>query len=184
MRLIPRPIHGLIAASTAMGVLLLAAPYHGARAATMGSLVTYFNQKFGFSLSVPADIFVPGAARNQEQGGLWTSKDGQARLIAVATLNETNETLATYRRFVLEETYKGASIEYAPVRETWFVLSGTKDGRAFYQRINFICGGRYIYGWQLDYPAGEKRLYDRVIEHVHRTYRPGRGEDGRCGRLS
>jgi hypothetical protein len=184
MRLLPRPILGFIAAATAIGVLVPATTDQGALAATMGSLVTYFNQKFGFSLSVPADIFVPAPARNQEQGGLWTSRDGQARLIAVATVNETKETLATYRRFVIEETYQGASIEYAPVRETWFVLSGSKDGRAFYQRINFICGGRYIYGWQLDYPVAEKRMYDRVIEHVHRTYRPGRGEDGRCGRPS
>lgn len=184
MRLLPRLFPGLFATAMSMGALVMMTHDKAVQAATIGANVTYFNQRFGFMLSVPADVFVPAAARNPEQGGLWISKDGQARLIAVATLNETNETLSTYRRFVLEETYQGASIEYAPVRETWFVLSGTKDGRAFYQRINFVCGGRYIYGWQIDYPVAEKRLYDPVIEHVHRTYRPGRGEDGRCGRPS
>jgi hypothetical protein len=169
----------LIATAIAAGAMLLAS-----QAIAMGALLTYVNQRFGFTLSVPADIFEQGAAGSPEHGALWNSRDGRARLIAVATANDTNETLASYRAFVLEQSYKGATIDYAPVRETWFVLSGTRDGRAFYERINLVCGGRYIYGWRIDYPVAEKRLYDRVIEHVHRTYRPGRGEDGRCGRPS
>lgn len=176
---VPSFVRRVLLAALAASAAALAAD-----AATTGAAVTYFNQKFGFSLSLPADIFLPGAPRNPELGGLWLSKDGQARLIAVATTNETSETLASYRAFVLENSYKGASIDYAPVRDTWFVLSGAREGRAFYERINFVCGGRYIYGWQLDYPVGEKRIYDRVIEHVHRSYRAGRGEDGRCGRPS
>ena len=83
----------------------------------------------------------------------------------------------------MQQSYANAAFDYTPVRDTWFVLSGSKDGRIFYERITFACGGRYIYGWQLEYPAAAKKVYDRVVEQIHRSYRPGRGEDGRCGRV-
>jgi hypothetical protein len=33
----------------------------------------------------------------------------------------------------------------------------------------------------MTYPAAEKRAYDKLVENVHRGFKPGRGEDGRCG---
>lgn len=151
------------------------------QAGPVGHSITYFNEKYGFTLGVPVEIFEPASAKAQEEGGLWVSRDGQARLLAVAAPAAVGVTLASYRQFVLQQSYANATIEYAPVRETWFVLSGRKDGQMFYERINFACDGRYIYGWQLTYPLAERRRYDAVVEAVHRSYRPGRGEDGRCG---
>lgn len=144
--------------------------------------IAYTNPKFGFSLIVPGEIFVPGNTRNPEVGALWNGRDGQARLLAVAGQNASGETLPAYRQFVMQQTYAGATFDYTPVRDTWFVLSGRKDGQMFYERITFACEGRYIYGWQLTYPIAERQRYDRIVEAIHRSYRPGRGEDGRCGR--
>ena len=45
-----------------------------------------------------------------------------------------------YREHVLETIYAGASIDYAPVRRSWFVLSGTRDDTVFYERVSFTCG--------------------------------------------
>jgi hypothetical protein len=143
---------------------------------------SYFNPKYGFSLTVPHDIFAPTATRNPDAGALWESRDGRARLLAVAAENASGDSLQTYRRFLLKDLYKDAVLDYAPVRDNWFVLSGRIDDMMFYERIMFACDGRYIYGWQLRYPATERNVYDRIVEAVHRSYRPGRGEDGRCGR--
>jgi hypothetical protein len=142
----------------------------------------YSNVKYGFSLAVPNDIFVAAPARNPDAGALWQSRDGRARLLAVAARNEADDSLQTYRRFLLNDLYKGAVLDYAPMRDTWFVLSGRIDDMMFYERITFACDGRYIYGWQLNYPVAERNVYDRIVESVHRSYRAGRGEDGRCGR--
>lgn len=140
----------------------------------------YRNRKYGFALRVPPEHFVAGNPRNPDEGGLWVSRDGRARLIAVAAPNTSGESLDSYRRFVMQETYKSASFDYTPVRDNWFVLSGSMGGQLFYERITFACQGRYIYGWQVMYPADQKRLYDRLVEAIHRSYRPGRGEDGNC----
>jgi hypothetical protein len=151
-----------------------------AGAASQGSVIDYRNERFGFSLSVPGDVFVAGTPRNPEVGGLWISRDRQARLLAVAGRNETGETLQSYRTFVMRESYGSASFGYAPVRDDWFVLSGIQGDQAFYERVDFVCNGRYIYGWQIMYPATERQRYDRVVQAIHRSYRPGRGEDGNC----
>ncbi len=145
-----------------------------------GPVQEYRNEKHGFSLQVPADVFVEGISRNPEAGNVWISRDGQARLSAVAGSNETGETLDSYRRFVMEQTYAGARFDYTPVRENWFVLSGIKGNQVFYERITFVCDGRYIYGWQMFYPVARKRFYDRVVEDIHRHYRVGRRQTGRC----
>lgn len=149
--------------------------------ATGYAAISYYNQRYGFSLRLPGDIFVPGQARNPDGGALWESRDGQVRVLAVAAVNTSGETLTSYRQFVMETTYKNATFDYLPMRDNWFVLSGEMDGRIFYERITFVCDGRYIYGWQMTYPAAEKRKWDRIVETIHRSYRPGRGEDGRCG---
>jgi hypothetical protein len=78
----------------------------------------------------------------------------------------------------LQQSYPGADIDYAPIGPTWFVLSGTRDGIMFYERVTFTCGGRLINSWAMLYPAAERRVWDRIVEQVARSYRAG---EGNCG---
>ena len=59
---------------------------------------------------------------------------------------------------MLERSYSGATITYAPVRPRWFVLSGVKDDKMFYERITFVCQGSLIDGWQITYPHAAAHL--------------------------
>jgi len=61
------------------------------------------------------------------------------------------------------------------VRSTWFVLTGTKaDGTtSFYQRVNFVCGGRGINSWAVIFPYDEEYVYSNVIEQIHKDYSLG-----------
>ena len=137
-----RPVLGAAVAIAMLAALSLASVV---QAQPGPASIEYRNARYGFSLRIPGDVFAPGSTRNAEAGGLWLSHDGQARLVAAAQANETRETLQGYRRFLMETTYEQASIEYAPTRDAWFVLSGkTKDGQLFYERVTFACDGRYI----------------------------------------
>ncbi|MCL4766767.1 MAG: hypothetical protein KJZ80_11075 [Hyphomicrobiaceae bacterium] len=162
----------------AAGAVLLASA--AAVAAEAGPWLEYHNERYGFSLRVPARYFVEGISRNPEAGNVWISRNRQARLIAVAGPNETGGSLDSYRSFVMAKSYAGARFDYMPVHDDWFVLSGVKGNQVFYERVTFVCDGRYIYGWQMFYPVGQKRVYDRVVEEVHRNYRVGSGEGGSC----
>ncbi len=148
-------------------------------AAAQGSaeIATYRNPLYGFTLSYPTAFFTPQEPL-AEEGRVWISPDGNARLLAGGLPNAEGLSLRAYRDLVMRESYPGANVDYAPVRDTWFVLSGTRDGMIFYERVTFTCGGRVINSWALLYPEAERRVYDRITEAVARSYRPG---GGKCG---
>jgi hypothetical protein len=158
-----------------MGLAALPCP----AAQNQGSLTGYRNERHGFLLSYPADTFAPQQASPDGGGRAFLSRDGRARLLAGALPNADGVSLRGYRSLVLERSYPGAAIDYAPVGSTWFVLSGTLDGLMFYERVTFTCGGRLINSWAMLYPATERSVYDRIVEEVARSYRPG---ESSCGR--
>jgi hypothetical protein len=164
-------IGGLVA--TAAG---LAASGAFAQARMGNGFATHDNDKHGFSLLYPTTQFVPLPVATQD-GFQAVSKDGKARLLVGTIANFDGKTLADYRQFLLNASYAGANVTYAPVRDTWFVVSGVKsDGvTGFYQRVNFVCGGRNINSWAVIFPYNEKPTYSPIIEQVHRDYVLGNG---------
>jgi hypothetical protein len=146
------------------------------------SYATYTSDRHGFSLTYPSIEFqaLPNATPDGFQA---VSKDGKARLLAGTIANFDGKSLAAYRAYLLNASYPGATVTYAPVRDTWFVLSGVKaDGTtAFYQRINFVCGGRNINSWAVIFPYDEEYVYSNIIERIHKDYRLG---DGNCARMT
>ncbi len=137
-------------------------------------LKTYVNAKHGFSLTYSADEFTPLPMATPD-GFQAVSKDGKARLLAGTIANFDDKTLQEYRTFLIGASYPGAKIHYAPVRPTWFVLTGTKtDGTSFYQRVNFVCGGRFINSWAVIFPYDEEYVYSTLIEQIHKDYRIGK----------
>ncbi len=149
----------------------------GVAAQDTGGPATYKNERHGYALSYPADRFLalPDAS---EDGRQFVSKDGKARMLVGTLANFDSKNLRAYRQFLLKESYSGADVTYAPVRDTWFVLSGIRNDLAFYQRVNFVCGGRSINSWLVQFPAAEKATYAPIIDQIHKAYRLG---DGSCG---
>lgn len=169
---------------TMLGALLvLAAPAHAANGQSgvdRSGWTSYRNARHGFMIAYPTALFAPDPERESEDGRAVVSTDGRARLLVGAFLNQDNTDLAAYRAFLLSESYAGAALDYAPVRDKWFVLSGTRDDNVFYERVTFTCGGRIINSWAMLYPASERRTYDRVVERVAKSYSPGAGARGDC----
>jgi hypothetical protein len=172
-------IGGLVAATVGMAGAGASAQDQMAMVDKSGTTyVTYRNAKHGFSLAYPAIEF-QGLPSATPDGFQAVSKDGKARLLVGTIANFDGKTLAEYRKFILDASYPGAKLDYAPVRDTWFVLSGVKaDGTtAFYQRVNFVCGGGNVNSWAVIFPYEEESVYSTIIEWVHKNYRLG---DGNC----
>lgn len=132
------------------------------------------NDRHGFSIAYPGSVFQPKELPTAGEGRLLVSRDGNARLLIGAFGNAERLSLRAYREYLLQQNYAGASIDYAPVRNSWFVLSGERDGVMFYERVSFTCGGRLITSWAMFYPVTERRFYNRVVEEVAPTFTPGR----------
>lgn len=172
----------LAAAILGVGLASPSAVFHAPAAqAQSREWTTYHNARHGFSIAYPRARFSDEPANESEDGRLVLSRDGKAQLLVGAFVNDGGTTLAAYRAYLLENNYRGATLDYAPVRAKWFVLSGTRDGTMFYERVSFMCGGQLINSWALLYPVEARRIWDPVVERVARTYSPGAGRDGECG---
>lgn len=141
---------------------------------------TLRNERHGFLIAYPVRVFQQDADPTTDEGRVLSSVDGKARLLVGAFANDEATSIEAYREFLLNDQYAGAHIEYAPLRDKWFVLSGTLGEQEFYERVSFTCGGRLINSWVMIYPKAQSGLYDRVVEAVARTYSPGAGRSGNC----
>jgi hypothetical protein len=174
---------GLIAISTTCAAQ--SRPGQATRTLETQGWSTYKSPTFGFSFTFPDGLFkLDKSSQQVNGGGIWLSEDRRARLIATSGPNEGRETMTTYRQTIMRESYANARLDYAPILPTGFVLSGVlpspQGARMFYERVTFVCDGRFIYGWQMVYPAAQRQKFDRIVEAVSRSYKPGRGNNGDC----
>jgi hypothetical protein len=119
---------------------------------------------------------VPSSASGD--GDLYESRDGKARLLVGALANSDHLTPRSYQAFIARQSYPGLRVDYAPIRGTWTVLSGTIDGTMIYEKAMFSCGGAVINTFALTYPVAERGLYDRIVEVIEHTFRPALQECG------
>ncbi len=138
------------------------------------------SERYGFLMAYPGSVFTPRQRAGGNEGHVLVSRDGSARLLVAAFENETETTLEEYRQQLLDENYKGADLDYAPIKRRGFIISGTQGSMHFYERVSFTCGGRLINSWALLYPVAERGFYDRVVEAIAKTYTPGAGRTGEC----
>ena len=141
---------------------------------------TISNPRHGFQIAYPGNVFSATGGKVTEDGQVFVSRDGDAKLIVGAFDNEYQATLEEYRAQLLSENYAGANIDYAPAKGNWFIVSGTRGVMHFYERVSFTCDDRLINSWALLYPASRRDFYDRAVEAIARTYTPGAGQTGQC----
>lgn len=171
-----RVVSGCLALAVT-GLAFVTAP--SAQTAGAGEWRAYSHPRLGYRIAYPGDTFLP-VDSPAEEGFVLNSRDGKARLAIAAFENETGMPLEDYRNLVINRSYAGAIFDYAPVRRSWFVLSGERDGQMFYERVAFTCGGRRITSWAMVYPVAERGFYDRLVEAVAPTFRPSDGARSGC----
>ena len=172
-----RKIPGLLAAAL---VMLASATAAWAVRVKLSDWQTVQSDQYGFMIAYPGSVFAPGETPSNESGHVFVSRDGRAKLLVATFENESNASLEDYRQQLIVENYPDAELDFTPVKQKWFVLSGTQRDTHFYYKVSFTCGGRYINSWALIYPVDERRFYDSVVEAVARTYTPGAGRTGEC----
>ena len=142
--------------------------------------VPYVNQRFGFSMRYPANLFEPERRSEAWDGEVFTGMRGQGRLLVGALENSDGHSIGSYMNMIKQQSYAGYNVDYAPRGATWFVLSGENDRDVFYEKVMFSCSGRIINSFALIYPIESKREFDPIVEGIEKTFRPGQD----CGRYA
>ena len=131
------------------------------------------NERFGLALSYPADVFVSQRSSESGDGDLFETPDRKGRLLIGAIRNRDGFSPRSYQSFIARQSYPGLRIDYAPVGQSWAVLSGTLGQTMVYEKIMFSCGGDVINSFAMTYPIAERQFYDPLIEAIEDTFRPG-----------
>lgn len=132
----------------------------------------YRNDRFGLNLLYPADVFKPVRAAEAGDGQLFQSEGG-ARLLVGALVNDSGFSPAGYQNYIAQKSYSQYRIDYRPLGQNWFVLSGEADGRIFYEKVMFSCGGRLINSFALLYSTEERGKFDVILQRMEKSFRPG-----------
>jgi hypothetical protein len=133
----------------------------------------YRNDKYGFSLQYPADVFVLERTAEAGDGQVYVARDADARLLVGALINDSRFSPSGYRDYLAKQSYSQYQIEYQPLGQTWFVLSGQGNGKMFYEKVMFSCGGRLINSFAMVYPTDQRQTFDPIVEDIEKTFRPG-----------
>ena len=140
----------------------------------------YRNERFGFSLRYPGDLFQPEKTSEAGDGQVFVSRDGAARLLVGALPNDSGQSPAAYQDYIARESYAGYRIDYRRLAGNWFVLSGEGGGKTFYEKVMFSCAGRLINSFAMVYPTDQRDTFDRVVEGMEKSFRPARDCEDRA----
>lgn len=147
--------------------------------AALDTWTTFRNDRFGYKIAYPPDFAARGSIRDDLQRVL-VSADGRAQLVISSGYLREATTIASYRSELMRGPYREARFDYTPLRDTWFVLSGTIADREFYDRVTIACNGATYHGFRLVFPAAEGAYYRKVIEIIHAGYKHARGVGPHC----
>lgn len=152
-----------------------AAPRH--RPGYEEAWTTYTNSRFGYSIYYPAGLFAAGQPPENGSGMTFTSRDGRAKIVVFGVHNAEKLSVREYRRVLLDEFGGYDKLDYSPIGQTWFVLSGYRAENIYYQKVMFTCGGAVISVLSITFPAADKPFYESLVELVEDNFRPGQGLD-------
>jgi hypothetical protein len=135
------------------------------------------NARYGFSLAYPASLFALEKTSENGAGHVFNAPSQDARLLVGVIVNEDGYTPASYFKFIASTSYAGRAVTYRKLGPTWFAISGEKDGKVFYEKVQFSCNSRLISSFAVIYPAANQRVINPVIERMENSFRSAR----RCG---
>lgn len=128
---------------------------------------TYRNEAFDYAIPYPANIFEAQADIGHNHGRSFATSDGSVSLVVYATENGSSELLK--REYDLELKTPEQHATYKVLRRGWFVISGYKGDKVFYQRTRLKDG--LLKTFRIEYPASEKPYFDPVTEQLSFNFR-------------
>jgi hypothetical protein len=134
---------------------------------------TYHNDRFGTTIEYP-DRFRSGRPPDNGDGLAFTSADGAAFSV-FGGLNVLEYDLAALKDAAMSDREAGEAIDYQAQGSNWFVVSGTRGDKIFYERHLISHRGGITNGFVMSYPASLKRAYDPIVTRMSKSFRAGRG---------
>jgi hypothetical protein len=122
---------------------------------------TYTNARFGFRLSHPPGL-VESRAPDNGGGQEFHTKDKEFSLATFGHFVPENQTLDSIWKDELKSL--GDSVTYKNKGDSWFVISGVKEGTEYYYKT-YVQKGNWA-AFQITYPHEKAKQYDSWVERI------------------
>jgi len=142
-----------------------------ASAAKADGWLTYQNDRYGTTIDYP-DVFKMQPPPDADDGRKFKSADG-ADFTVSASYFALDLTLAEYHDFIVKHLDRGSVITYEQRGKNWFVISGTRAGKIFYEKHLLSHGMNE--DLVMSYPAAAKQAYDPIVARMTKSFRSGTG---------
>lgn len=160
--------HVLVLAALAMLCWVAVPAREGSAQGTGVRYLHYANARYGYSIDYP-DFFAKGAPPTNNDGRVFTSRDGRSSLAVYGSNNVMNEGLRDAYGTLLRE--KGGAVGYKALGGNWFVVSWRESGKIFYQKVYHGPGSSN--GFILSYPQSQRHRFDPIVARLAGSFRPG-----------
>tara|TARA_R110002074_G_scaffold402320_1_gene606895 strand:- start:1123 stop:3207 length:2085 start_codon:yes stop_codon:yes gene_type:complete len=130
----------------------------------------YENQRYGFKVSYPENLFIAMGESDNEDGQVFVSRPDNARITAYATQNTSSCNIEKVKDNEID-------VNYLRKIENTVIYSGTKKEIVVYKKA--IKSSDACLMLDIRYPLSEKELYEDIAHEVAESFRPGRLESQR-----
>lgn len=132
--------------------------------------VTYYNARFSYSIAYPARVLIPQGEPANGDGQKFLSKDGRAEMLVYGSNNALNQTLRdAYQEELSSAAHPQRRVTYQVIKADWFVVSGTENGRVFYQKT-FLRDDAFK-TFRIEYDESQKGTFDAITTTIARSFR-------------
>lgn len=135
-----------------------------ATTAATGDLATYVNQRFGYSIRYPADLFVAVREADNGDGRAFHARRGGPRFLVWAAYNALGRTPADLAAEASRDCPRHRA-DYRVVKPRLVAVSCVGgDGRVIYQKT--LIRGDVLTTFRMTYPSAERSRWDAVLAQI------------------
>ena len=131
-----------------------------------GEYATYYNGRFGFSVSYPS-VLEMGTAPENDDGRRFS--DGQGFVLTVYGSHNIDGLNVKGAAEAAREYFD--KVTYETIRKRWFVLSGYRGDSIVYWKQ--WVGTDFLHCLLMEYPREKKKEYDLMVGKIAGSFSPG-----------
>ena len=128
----------------------------------------YENGFSGWRVEYPSNLLHEQPANDNAAVAVFRSSNEEVEMIAYGTINDF-DSLSEFRDQTLqygEESSRYGEVAYAPMGNDWFVLSGYRGNRIYYDKYVFSEDRSQVQAVLIEYPEYYRAIYDDVTERI------------------
>jgi hypothetical protein len=121
---------------------------------------TYANARFDYTISYPSGLLLARGEADNGDGQIFSNNAAEMRVFVSYLL--VHKTLKNEFAAVVKKSKK---VSYKTLGKSFFVVSGSGDGRIFYQKTVARTDGTFL-TFYIEYVEDERTDYDKITTRI------------------